>query len=73
MLIQAVRLSRNMPHPSSVDNRQYTVEHVRAEGEGQGIVMRFRIQRIRSEQGTFAYPYNKCLLQWFASQYREYQ
>ncbi len=44
LLKQAVRLNSEIRNPSSVDKTQYTVEHVRADGEGQGIVLRFRLQ-----------------------------
>ena len=43
-LKQAVRVHSQIPNPSSVDKRQYTVEHVRADGEGQGIIVRFRLE-----------------------------
>ena len=43
-LKQAVRVHSKIPNPSSVEKRQYTVEHVRAHGEGQGIIVRFRLE-----------------------------
>ena len=66
-LTKAVRLNRQMPHPSSADNRQYMVEHVRSEGEGQGIIMRFRIQRWWSAKLARYFNFvSRCFKVWAA-------
>ncbi len=44
LLKQGVRLNSKIRNPSSVDKRHYNVEYVRADGEGQGIILRFRLQ-----------------------------
>lgn len=53
-LQQAIRTHNRVPQPFILDNRQYSVEHVQASGEGQGIIVRFRRYMPRASTATIS-------------------